>query len=121
MVTAPMNMQIAMNWLLRSLMACPICAPPLSVRYDRLVIDSRAARADPAAGRKQRRRMSSVTFPQASAGAALFGRAILGPLDDAWRLVPPKGTFPGGFASLCRQCDIGELVRGMAIFFVWQG
>ena len=46
---------------------------------------------------------------------------FLGPLDDAWRLVPPKGTFPGGFASLCRQCDIGELVRGMAIFFVWQG
>src|SRR5262249_23253036 len=58
-------------------------------------IDARAPPADPAAGRKQRRRMSSVTLPQASAGAALFGRAVLGPLDDASRLVPPRGTFPG--------------------------
>jgi hypothetical protein len=74
---------------------CPICAPPLSVRYDRPVIDARAPPADPAAGRKQRRRMSSVTLPQASAGAALFGRAVLGPLDDASQLVPPRGTFPG--------------------------
>src|SRR5438445_729823 len=61
-----------------------LCAPPLSAR---------APPADPAAGRKQRRRMLSVTLPQASAGAALFGRAVLGPLDDA--SVPPSGTFPG--------------------------
>src|SRR5215510_5131844 len=39
-------------------------------------IDARAPPADPAAGRKQHRRMSSVNLPQASAGAALFGRAV---------------------------------------------
>src|SRR5262249_36061911 len=58
-------------------------------------IDARAPPADPAAGRQQHRRMSSVNLPQASAGAALFGRAVVGPLDDASRLVPPIGTFPG--------------------------
>src|SRR5262249_60946151 len=71
---------------------CPLCAPPLSVRYDRPVIDAQAPPPYPAAGRKQRRRMSSVTLPQASAGAALLARAVLGPLDDASRLVPPRGS-----------------------------
>src|SRR2546430_17525371 len=28
---------------------------------------------------------------------------------------------PGGFASLCRQCDNGEFVQGEWLFFVWQG
>src|SRR5438105_13792974 len=91
---------------------CAICAPPLSVRYDRPVID-----AHPAAGRKQRRRMLSVTLPQASAGAALFGRAVLGPLDDA--SVPPSGTFPGRLRvpmSTMRQCGICS--GGVAIFCV---
>src|SRR5438034_10248640 len=96
---------------------CAICAPPLSVRYDRPVVDARAPPAHPAAGRKQRRRMSSVTLPQASAGAALFGRAVLGPLDDASRLVPPRGTFPGRLRvpmSTMRQW--GLCSGGVAIF-----
>ena len=54
--------------LLRQL-ATPLVAPAQ--------IDARAPPTDPAAGRKQRRRMSSVTLPQPSAGAALFGRAVL--------------------------------------------
>jgi hypothetical protein len=101
---------------------CPICAPSLSVRYDRPVIDARAPPPDPAAGRKQRRQMSSVTLPQASAGAALFGRAVLGPLDDASRLVPPRGTFPGRLRvpmSTMRQWGICS--GGSGYFFAWQG
>src|SRR5262249_6714594 len=79
---------------------------------DRPVIDSRAPPADPAAGRKQRRRMSSVTLPQASAGAALFGRAVPGRWDDASHLAPLRGEpSPCGFASLCRQRDNGEFVQ----------
>src|SRR5262249_52647138 len=90
----------------------PFWLPPLSVRYDRPVIDSRAPPPDPAAGRKQRRRMSFVTLPQASAGAALFGRAVPGRLDDASHLAPLRGKpSPCGFASLCRQGDNGEFVQ----------
>jgi len=97
---------------------CPICAPPLSVRYDRPVIDARAPPAHPAAGRKQRRRMSSVTLPQASAGAALFGRAVLGPLDNASRLVPPRGTFSGRLrVPYVDNATMGNLFRGEWLFF----
>src|SRR5438034_8026115 len=100
---------------------CAICAPPLSVRYDRPVIDARAPPAHPAAGRKQRRRMSSVTLPQASAGAALFGRAVLGPLDNASRLVPPRGTFSGRLrVPYVDNATMGNLFRG-GYFFAWQG
>src|SRR5437870_1446490 len=98
---------------------CAICAPSLSVRYDRPVIDARAPPPDPAAGRKQRRRMSSLILPQASGGAALFGRAVLGLLDDASRLVPPRGTFPGRLRvpmSTMRQWGICS--GGVAIFCV---
>jgi hypothetical protein len=73
--------------------------------------DEGAPPADPAAGRKQRRRMLSAALPQASAGTALSGRAVLGPLDDASRLVPPREPSPG-FASLCRQCDRGQFRSG---------
>src|SRR5262249_20502333 len=96
---------------------CPICAPPLSVRYDWPVIDARAPPADPAARRKQRRRMSSVTLPQASAGAALFGRAVLGPLDDASRLVPPRGTFPGRLRVLMSTMRQWGICSGEWQFF----
>src|SRR5260221_7076419 len=61
--------------------------------------------------------MLSVTLPQASAGAALFGRAVLGPLDDA--SVPPSGTFPGRLRvpmSTMRQWGICS--GGVAIFCV---
>src|SRR5215468_4079032 len=91
---------------------CPICAPRLSVRYDRPVIDARAPSAVPASETKQRRRMSSVILPQASAGAALFGRAVLGRLNDASHLAPLRGEpSPCGFASLCRQRDNGAFVQ----------
>src|SRR6266436_9247457 len=96
---------------------CPICASPLSVRRHRPVLGALAPRADRGAGRKQRRRMLSVTLPQASAGAALFGRAVLGPLDDA--SVPPSGTFPGRLRvpmSTMRQWGICS--GGVAIFCV---
>src|SRR5262249_53041695 len=41
--------------------------------------------------------MSSATLPQASAGAALLGRAVLVPLDDASRPVLRHRTFPARF------------------------
>src|SRR5262245_7664899 len=99
-----------------ALSAAIICAPPLSVRYDRPVIDAQVPPADPAAGRKRRRRMSSVTLPQSSAGAALFGRAVLGGLDVP-RLVPPSGTFPGRLRVLMSTMRQWENCLGEWLFF----
>src|SRR5262249_62270757 len=65
-------------------------------------------------GRKQRRRMSSVTLPQASAGTALFGLTVL---DDASRLVLQQGTFPARYCVLCQECDTGEFVQAGREFF----
>src|SRR5262245_36453410 len=99
-----------------SVAIAPFALPP---RYDRPVIDEEAPPAAPAAGRTQRRRMFSVTLPQGSAGAALFGRAALGPLYDASRLVPLRGTFPGRLRvlmSTMRQWGICS--GGAAIFCV---
>jgi hypothetical protein len=90
---------VSINMARRFCCDCPICALSLGLRRDRPVIDVRAPPADPAAGRKQRWRMSPVALPQASAGAALFGRAVLGRLDDPSRLVPPTGPPQGGFGS----------------------
>ena len=53
-------------------------APPLSVRRHRHVIGAPAPPAVPAAGTKQRRRISPVALPQVSAGVPLFGRVVLG-------------------------------------------
>src|SRR5262245_11944887 len=100
-----------------ALSAAIICAPPLSVRYDRPVIDAQVPPADPAAGRKRRRRMSSVTLPQSSAGAALFGRAVLGGLDVP-RLVPPSGTFPGRLRVLMSTMRQWENCSGGAAIFL---
>jgi hypothetical protein len=94
-----MDRLVSINMARRFCCDCPICALSLGLRRDRPVIDVRAPPADPAAGRKQRWRMSPVTLPQASAGAALFGRAVLGRLDDPSRLVPPTGPPQGGFGS----------------------
>src|SRR5262249_24188032 len=51
--------------------------------------------------------MSSGTLPQASAGAALLGRAVLVPLDDASRPVLRHRTFPARFH---RKCASGGFV-----------
>jgi hypothetical protein len=51
--------------------------------------------------------MSSVSLPHE-------------PLDDASRLVPEGKASPGGFASLCRQCDRAQFVQGRGFFFVDQ-
>jgi hypothetical protein len=61
--------------------------------------------------------MSSVILPQASAGAALFDRAVLGPLNDASRLVPPRGTFPGRLrVPMSTMRHWGICSGGVAIF-----
>src|SRR5260370_41316365 len=51
--------------------------------------------------------MSSVTLPQASAGAALFGRVV----SDASRPFPPQER-PRSRVPVCRQCDRGGFVQG---------
>jgi hypothetical protein len=57
----------------------------------------------------------------------VFGRAVLGPLDDAWEWFLRREPSPGGFAfpgwlrvsmSTMRHRGIGS---GGAIFFVWRG
>jgi hypothetical protein len=70
---------------------------PHCVRCDRPAIDARAPPADPAAGRKQRRRMSSVTLPQGSAGVASFGRAVLIVSCVGRGIVTGTRTFPARY------------------------
>src|SRR5262249_38083786 len=47
--------------------------------------------------------MSSATLPQASAGAALLGRAVLVPLDDSWPPVLQKDLSPRVFPSTSKR------------------
>src|SRR6266511_4037361 len=60
--------------------------------------------------------MSSVTLPQASAGAALFGRAVLTVLDDASRLVLRQEPSPRGLASYVKNATVGDLFRAISRF-----
>jgi hypothetical protein len=56
--------------------------------------------------------MSSVSLPQASAGAALLGRVILEPLDDASRLEPS----PGASRPYVDNATEGNSFRGRRFF-----
>src|SRR6266540_5755772 len=61
--------------------------------------------------------MSSVTLPQASAGAALFSRAVLTVLDDASRPVLRQEPSPRGLASCVKNATVGDLFRANRNFF----
>src|SRR5262245_11852400 len=61
--------------------------------------------------------MSSANLPPASAGAALFGRAGLTPLDDASRLALRQRTFPARSCAYVRNATVGIWFRAGREFF----